>query len=226
MAAKIAICLLTYARTEYAIKTLRSTLNNIHYSHPLSVHIADDGSPAEHMLVLCELAGGYESVQGVTHSNSYRGGYGKNINLAMQTTHLYADYVLMLEDDWELVRPLNLDELILDMEAEPRFDCVRLGYLSFTQALFGQVLDANNRKYLVLDNNSPEPHVYAGHPRLETVKRQREMGEWQEGFDPGATEFMMCHTLRARRGVAWPMDLVTPSGNLFCHIGSVRSTDV
>lgn len=224
--AKVVVCLLTYGRLEYAKRTLQTCLDNILVGHPhppVSVHIASDGDSPEYINELVDLAGGFITVQGVSVTNSHRGGYGKNINLATQVIHQFADYVLMLEDDWELTQHLNLNELIADMEEDRVIDCVRLGYLSHTQPLFGEVRAVRNSHYLLLDPDSPEPHVFAGHPRLESVARQRAMGLWQEGRPPGETEFMMSHILRARRGVAWPMDLVHPRGDLFAHIGSVRS---
>lgn len=227
----VVICLLTYARTAYAVKTIVSALQNITYNGDIFVHIADDGSDRDHVSKIFYAAQMFVPGKRISNSNSERGGYGRNVNLAFQTIHNLPDvkHVLMLEDDWELIRPLNLDALIDDLDGchkdvdNPRFDCIRLGYLSFTQDLFGQVVDRNNRKYLILNPNSPEPHVWAGHPRLETVQRQRECGLWQEGQLPGATEFMMAHVKRTRRGVAWPMELVRPSGDLFAHIGSLRS---
>src|SRR5580765_205440 len=122
---KIAICLLTYARTEYAVRTLRSTLDNVRYSGQISVHIADDGSKPEHRSELYYLAGGYKSVQGVSVSNSERGGYGRNYNLATQAIHGACDYALMLEDDWVLLRPLELDVLVLALNAGVGIEAVR-----------------------------------------------------------------------------------------------------
>lgn len=228
--ANLTICLLTYARTNYALKTLESVLYHSKYTKgTLSLHIADDGSEADHRSKLFILAQMYMPGSNISISNAERGGYGRNVNLAFQTVHQTADYVLMLEDDWELIRNLDLDELVDDLEgcytdvSQPRFDCVRLGYLSFTQPLHGQIIDRHNRKYLVFDSYSPEPHIWAGHPRLETVQRQRECGLWPENELPGTTEFMMAHVKRVRRGVAWPMDLVHPRGDMFAHIGTQRS---
>lgn len=222
---KVTLLLLTYARTLYATKTLRSTLDHVRYSGQLSVHIADDGSDEAHRTALYDLAGGYPNVVGVSVSNSERSGYGANFNLASQTVHLHTNLVLAVEDDWELTRELDLDALVKVLATEPRISCIRLGYLSFTQQLRGEVLDVDGYKYLLFDPDSPEPHVFAGHPRLECVTYQRAVGPWPEGLAPGATEFSVCHRRTARTGVAWPLDLVAPRGNMFAHIGAVRSTD-
>jgi hypothetical protein len=76
----------------------------------------------------------------------------------------------------------------------------------------------------VLDPNSPEPHVFAGHPRLERVSYQREVGEWPTGMDPNETEFAVAHVRRARMGVAWPLGLDPREGyGLFAHVGTLRA---
>lgn len=219
------LLLLTYARTSYALKTLRSTLDNIRYSGRLSVHIADDGSSDDHRAALHFMAGGYPNVAGISVSNSERSGYGANFNLASQTVHLHTDTVLSIEDDWELLRELDLDALVKVLETEPRISCIRLGYLSFTQQLRGEVIDVLGSKFLLFDPDSPEPHVFAGHPRLERVTYQRSVGPWPVGLEPGATEFAVCHRPASRIGVAWPLDLVHPRGDLFAHIGALRSTE-
>lgn len=226
MDARLAICLLTYKRTEYATRALKSTLRNLRREGvDVHVHIADDGSIESHVNHLVGIAEefGFTRDSNLTTSNAERGGYGKNVNLAMQVLHNISDYILMLEDDWELVDELCIDEYIRDMESTNLVGCVRMGYLSFTQPLRGQVLKLNDRGYLLLDPGSPEPHVFAGHPRLEKVSYQRGVGAWPEGLTPGETEFVVAHKLAARQGVAWPMDTIYTRGDLFAHIGTVRS---
>lgn len=222
---RLCLLLLTFDRFEYAERTLRSTLDRLHYSGPLSVHVADDGSPGDYRERLIEIAGGYAGVQGVSVSNSERRGYGANYNLALQVVHSFADVVLPLEDDWELQRPLDLDELVRVFAEADWPGCVRLGYLGFTQPLHGTVVSLAGRLYLHLTPESPEPHVWAGHPRLETRRYQRDVGPWTEGLDPGTTEFEVAHRPAARQGVLWPLDLCLPASqhgmSLFAHIGAV-----
>lgn len=218
---KLIVCLLTYNRFEYASKTIRAFYK--HATVRPHLHIADDGSPGDYVDRLAKVAW-KAGAPDVTFTNSERGGYGRNVNLASQVTHPFADYVFMLEDDWELIKPLDLGEYIADMEALPELECVRMGYLSWTQPVWGRLSCGPHRKYLVLDANSPEPHVFAGHPRLERVSYQREVGEWPEGLDPNQTEFVVAHTRRARFGVGWPLGLDPREGyGLFAHIGTDRA---
>lgn len=213
--------LLTYNRLDYAKMTLEAFYQNVSPRPPL--HIADDGSPDNYVGKLIDFAREV-GAPSITMSNSNRGGYGANFNLATQMTHLMSDYLFMLEDDWQLLKPLALEEYTQDLDALGEIDCIRLGYLSWTQPMWGKLACGPHRKYLLLDANSPEPHVFAGHPRLERVSYQREVGQWPSGLDPNQTEFAVAHMVRARHGVAWPLGLDGREGyGLFAHIGSERA---
>jgi len=221
----VCIILLTYERLEYAKRTLKLALDGIAYSGRLSVHIADDGSGPGYIDELVQLAGCYPHLTGISTTNAERGGYGKSYNMATMVVHHDNPVLLPLEDDWELLRPLNLDPLIETLGAGAGIGCIRLGYLGFTQDLRGRFVHAGGGTYLLLDEDSPEPHVFSGHPRLETRAWAREVGPWPEGLGAGATEFAVCHRPQARRGIAWPTDLVLTSGNLFGHFGAIQARD-
>lgn len=224
----LTIVLFTYNRPEYARRTIHTTLANIDHDGQVNVHIADDGSPQEQIdeiiaQVHYDMTAHYLNGT-ITHSNAQRGGYGKSYNLAMQQTHS-ADYLLCLEDDWELTRTLYTEPIIKAMEADPmHFGCVRLGYLGHTQDLWGEVIYESGMNWLYLDPTSAEPHVFAGHPRLETVAWQKHLGVWPEYLEPGNTEFYVATQMpQSREGVVWPMDMVKSHGDLFVHIGTERS---
>lgn len=224
----VCVVLLTHApggenpRALYAQRTLRSTLDLLRYSGPLHVHIADDGSSPEHRAHMLELAGGYPHVVTVGITNSEGRGYGASYNLATQAIHCGHEILMPLEDDWELRRELDLDPLVQALLEGP-VGCIRLGYIGYTQELRGWFTGIAGATYLVLDPDSPEPHVFAGHPRLETRAFERSVGPWPEGMAAGATEFVVAARSEARTGVAWPADLVHPRGDLFAHIGSVKA---
>lgn len=221
----ISVVLLTYNRLVYAKRTLVSAHKylrldgqNIHW------HVASDGDAPEYLaslgaLLSSECGIAYERI---TYSNSQRGGYGKNYNLAMQTVHLIDEWVLPLEDDWALLRELNVAPILRDMKALD-IGCARLGYIGYTQELRGKLVHGECGHWLVFDPDSSEPHVFAGHPRIEHVQWSRDVGPWLEGLNPGETEFEVAHRRAARRHVAWPLDLVKPHGDLFVHIGTNRS---
>ncbi|KKM85065.1 hypothetical protein LCGC14_1292780 [marine sediment metagenome] len=214
-----------------AERVLRASLDLMRYSGPLNVHIADDGSDAFHRERLCEIAGGYGQVGTVGVTNAERRGYGASYNLASQAVHTGADVLIVLEDDWLLTRDLDLDPLVETLvenrTQEPHdphyIGMIRLGYIGFTQDLRGGLVHTPAGIMLRLDPKSAEPHVPAGHARIETVEYERAVGPWTEGLPPGQTEFDWCKREPARRGVAWPLDYGPASmtaQSLFAHIGA------
>ena len=221
---RVCVLLLTYNRLDYALTTISSTMRNLRGDHDIYVHVASDGDTDEYIAKLhtAALVNSSQVLFDITHSNSGRGGYGANYNLATQTVHTVAEYVLVLEDDWELTRELDLDLYIQAMD-ELGAGCMRLGYLGFTQPLRGELASAVGRIWLRLDPSSAEPHVFSGHPRIESVAWQRSVGPWPEGLEPGQTEFAVAHIAESRHGVVWPMQEVKPYGDLYVHIGAERS---
>jgi len=221
----IAIVLLTCdrpkERTEYAFKTLEALTNLSASDDEFWMHIADDGSdPAFREEIVARAREQYGDRTSV--SNSGGRGYGGNYNLALQDAHRVADLVLPLEDDWELVRPFDLAPIAAALRADA-FRCCRLGYIGFTAELRGTVVWHENLHWLAFDPSSPERHVFAGGPRLETVSFERDIGIWPENLQQGKTEMEVASRAEARAGVVWPMDLVKPSGDLFVHIGAAKA---
>lgn len=217
----VAIVILTYDRMDNAAPTLRGALDNLRYPIPFQVHIADDGSPQSYRDTLHQIAGGYPDsvVRSITVSNAERLGYGKSYNLSSQAVHDYNYAVLVLEDDWLLDRDLDLAPLVLTLQSGLA-RCIRLGYLSVTNRLMGEVVDSPCGKLLSLDPSSPDQYVWTGGARLETVSFQQSVGDWPEGISPGQVELAVCGRPEARAGVAWPMDLAHPTAGLFLHTGS------
>lgn len=230
--AKIAIVLLTAGthenRTKYAKATLISVLARLETSHDLHLHIGDDGSPQGHVEQLLEIAEEYSYIPGTTISNSGGIGYGANYNLAMKYVHEHVldehDFVLPLEDDWELTRPFNIDPIV-HVLADRVFDSVRMGYIGYTQRLVAEFVYHCDNHYLWLRDDSEEPHVFSGHPRLETVEYQKHVGPWPEGLQPGETEWAVATTIpESRHKIGYPLWAAGDVKNgIFAHIGTVKS---
>lgn len=235
----VAVVLYTYDRLSTAQQTLAALCAYLRYDGPLVLHIADDGSPdlldddsedtTPYVEALRQFAeGAMLGTSEVQTSLSVRMGYGGSYNAASQITHTYADVLLPLEDDWELSRPFDITPLVRALE-DPRVNCIRLGYIGYTQALRGEIIDVTIEgdhlgKFLLFDPESPERHVFAGHPRLETRAFQKAIGPWPERIQAGQTEFDVSGRPAAREGVVWPLDLGIPGSqrqdSLFRHIGA------
>lgn len=229
-----AIVFLTYTpsidnpRHEYAIMCLQDLLTNLRSSEPIHLHIADDGSPPEHVATLKKVAGafGYEA----TSTNAERGGYGHSYNLATQVVHGLAQYVMPVEDDWRLMRPLNLDPLAQAIEESGGLlKCIRLGYVGWSERLSGSLIQMARQTFLLFDHTCPERFIFTGHPRLESVDYERAVGQWFVGLGAGTTEMEVAGRLESRIGVGWPLDLGVNASqdysNLFAHVGDVSIKD-
>ena len=215
--------LLTFDRMDVARLTLESVAENLRCPEPVWLHIADDGSSQEYRDELLELARTHYG-DNVSITNSNRAGYGGNYNKATQVVHSIADLVLPLEDDWELVRELDIGPIAAVLRAG-LLNCVRMGYIGYTDDLRGTFRYHGGLHWLELDPDSPEKHVFAGGPRLETVVFERAVGPWPERIEQGATELEVVRRAASRQGVAWPVDLIRPKGDAFAHIGYAPAGD-
>ncbi len=220
----IAIVMFTHdkppERVEYAKQTFDS-LSQLRSTEEQWFHLADDGSDQAFRDEMMSLARGvYGANTSVTNSEGH--GYGASYNRATQSTHSRADILLPLEDDWEVSREFDLDPFIKILR-DGHFNCIRMGYLGYTNTLRGTFRYYERRHFLELDPDSPEKHVFAGGPRLETREFERELGEWPEGIGAGATELDVIGRKAARRGIAWPITDIKPHGDLFLHIGTNKA---
>ena len=217
----IVVMLLTFDRMDVARITLESVAANLGISEDVWMHIADGGSSQEYRDELVELARKHYGDR-VSVSNSEGKGYGGNYNKATQVVHQIADLILPLEDDWQLLRPLNIDPIARVLRSGV-FRCVRMGRLSYTQELRCHFVWAEGLHWLALDPSSAERHVFAGGPRLETVEFGRKLGPWDENIVAGGTEFNVCARPESRQGVGWPVSLILPPEGAFAHIGAVKA---
>jgi hypothetical protein len=219
----VCIMLMTAHRLQYAVPTLKAVLDKMTYSEgDIKVHIASDGDDSAYLCALQKVCHVHEIEP--TASNSAGNGYGANFNQATQVIHQLHDveFVLPLEDDWELRQDLELTPLV-HMLRDTEYGCCRLGYIGWTEDMFGRFFGHEGMTYLELMHWSPEPHIFAGHPRLEKVSWEIRVGAWPEGLEPGQTELGLTARKEARIGQVWPIDLIKPMGDFFCHIGEERS---
>ncbi len=207
-------------RMEYAKQTFASLIR-LRSTEEQWFHLADDGSDQTFRDEMMNLA---RAVYGENTSvtNSEGRGYGASYNAATQQTHNVADILLPLEDDWEVAREFDLDPFAKVLR-DGHFRCIRMGYIGYTDTLRATFKYYDSRHYLALDPDSPEKHVFAGGPRLETREFERDIGEWPEGLSAGHTELEVTDLSAARQGIAWPITDIKPRGDLFLHVGTKQA---
>lgn len=214
---EVAVCFLTYRRTEYALPCLESLVRNLACTGGWHLHIADNGSSVEHVNALVDMARSFGVEPSVSIAQG--GGYGHNYNVATQMLHSTYDVIMPLEDDWRLLTLTNIDQYIA--AAKERNACVRVGSLGIVGRLFGELVHYGGHFYLEFDPNSPDQYVFSGNPRIETRDWERAVGPWPEGLRAGETEITVAARKAARTRVLWPLGI--ESFGLFAHIGAVKA---
>lgn len=214
---KIAIGLTTYNRTGMALKTISAIKENLKADFFFLVY--DDGSDGNHRSVVREAA------QPLDLYNGERRGVGHGMNwILRRSLELGSDLVMILEDDWELTRPLNLDTHIRLLENQD-VGMVRFGYLSI--GLTGEVIAAEGHLWLSFIRNGYQ-YVYAGHPSLRSVNKLHErVGFFSEGLSPKQNELNFCAKYNAAinpPAIVWDMNY----GHMgpFAHIGNESIGDI
>lgn len=124
---KVAILIITYKRTALAVRTIQGVLDHLVYPHErLHWHIADDGSSPAHISALRSLVDSYS----YTTTNTNRRGVGASMNEGSIECLKHADYILWLEDDWELTQNYDLRPCVELLSTNDHIGMVRLGYIS------------------------------------------------------------------------------------------------
>lgn len=188
----VAILLFTYKRTQEAIRTIDSTCKNLHYpKHLISFYIADDGSDKAHMDSIFEILKRHEiSVLG-SHSeklrhpgqeDTYNAGLGWNRGLGI--CHQFSDFVLVLEDDWELDESLDLVPYVrLLQERED------VGICSFRILSVGaDVHTVGHDGRMYLQYKGVTQYDFSGNPYLRHARFTRHYGWFIENGSPGEME--------------------------------------
>jgi hypothetical protein len=220
VAEPIVIVLQTWERTDVALRTIRAAREHLRYPD-LRWYVADDGSRPEHYQAVRQALAGAPLVG----AHSERRGYGGNANAAWAAAAQVSKLSFWLEDDWELVQPLDLYPYAALLMETSEIGMVRLGVLNLD--IRGRTWGHGGRVYWKLDR---EPHhegtpVFTGHPSLRHVRYREAYGPYPEGLRPGDTELAYAWQFRVGSadapGIVWPGDL--PADGVFGHIGQIKT---
>ena len=210
---EIWILLTTYNREEYALRTIQALKQNFIYPN-VGFFISDDGSPSGHVERLVhEIGTEYQ----IRVYNSSRRGVGHGMNHCLRQIFEFADLVLMMEDDWILEKPLEVEPYMRLLRDHPEYGLVRFGYLA--AGLLGYLVSEEGKLFWRLESNG-ETYRYSGHPSLRHKRFHEQYGYYDEGLAPGWTELSMCG--RVNQNPSGP-HLVYPADcgawGFFGHIG-------
>jgi len=206
----VSCLIITYKRTDLAVRTIRGVKEKLDYPNVGWV-IADDGSPDGHVEALMEAIG-----HDVAVVNANRKGVGVSMNAGAAKCLEFGNYILWLEDDWELQQPFDLKPCVQIMEERENIGMVRLGYMS--PGIEGQLISAADRLWWKLKKNS-DTYVFSGHASLRHRRFISAYLPYAEGLAPGETELYMCGTFNNKEGPDIVIPCWTGQWGVFAHIG-------
>lgn len=214
---KVMALLITYKRTELAIRTVAGVKSNLTYPGELRWIVADDGSDREHLEAIYRAIG--EEMPTVHNG---RKGAGSSMNAGTAMALREADYILWLEDDWELQVPFDLTPCVGMLQERDDIGMVRLGYIS--PGIQGTLISAAGRLWWKLAKGPT--YTFTGHAGLRARRFCEAYGPYQEGLTPGETELYMCGTFNNKPGPDIALPAWAGEWGFFGHIGSESLKDV
>lgn len=215
---EIAVILLTYERTEYAVRTLRAAAHFLKYDR-LTFYLADDGSRPAHLETLLGEAETLK-LNLCGHHSLKQGTYGENANKALRIAYARTRLAFFLEDDWELTAPFDLYRYAALLMEREDVGMVRCGYLNLNMR--GQVFGHSGSLYWLLDREC-DPYVFTGHPSLRHKRFHADYGEYQIGLTPGETELAYAVQFRTGQGCGIVYPAALGEASPFGHIGQIKS---
>lgn len=204
--------LATFNRTEYALRTIAAIKANLKYVGEILYYLADGGSTDEHHRLCLDALGAWDSHR-VYQSP------GANWNMAINKIFQETDFMLRLEDDFELQKELDITPYVTALKERQDWGIVRLGLLPVGLDLHS--VGHNGIHYLRVLRS--QQYAYSGNPLIMHKRFWDHYGEYQVDLSPGETEIAYDAKFRSRAGpeIAWPVDL--GGWGVFGHIGERKS---
>lgn len=226
---KLSIVLVTYKRTEMALRTINSTVKYLFYPRELcSWYLADDGSPHKEFSEIRSRLDDLGEMVAYCHNDRLRNEgqedtyfSGKGWNKALGIAHQNSDFVLFLEDDWELEDPFDLVPYVkLLQERED------VGLVSFRILSVGcDVHTVGHDGIHYLQYQRTTQYAYSGNPHLRHARFVQHYGWFAEDVNPGGIELAQDDKYRldvAGGPAIWRPVAIDPWG-AFHHIGDRKS---
>ena len=163
------VVLLTYQRTQYAIRTVQALKK--HLSPSPRFYVADDGSAKEHLNAVLSVVG-----DDLIGYHTKKQGYGANANEAWN--HV-GDVSLWMEDDWELTQDWDLSPYV-SLLGDEDIGMIRLGHMPINLDL--ESIGRYGRMYLDVKFN--RQYAFSGNPSLRHKRFYHKWGDYPVGHNP------------------------------------------
>lgn len=226
---KLSIGLVTCKRLDVALRTIDSTVRNLNYpTHLVSWFVGDDGSPKEEFeTVLTTFRSLNQAVQYAHNERMRNPGEeetffaGKGWNKTLGLAHQNSDFVLWLEDDWELDQPLDLVPYARLLQENEEVGMVSFRILS----VGNEVKTVGHDGLHYLEYMRTTQYSYSGNPQLRHARYTKHYGVFAEDVNPGGMELNQDdkYRLDVNNGPKiWRPAAIDPWG-AWKHIGQEKS---
>ncbi len=226
----VVIMLMTYKRTEYALRTIEAARELLSYDGELLWYVADAGSPIEDLKILGDAIPDeiFFGRHTMIESNTLTPGqnWNKGIKRIFEKHTIY----FRLEDDFMLHAPLDITKWVRLLDYNDKVGMIRLGLMTVgTQiAVKGQVVpsDVGHDRDIYLHVLKSAQYCFSGHPSLVHKRFHEAYDYFPEDRDPGQCEVDFDGVIRTREGPEiWiPFDMGRyGTWGAFSHIGNERS---
>jgi len=136
---------------------------------------------------------------------------------------LNGSLILMMEDDWYLEKPLDVEPYTKVLLNNPNAGMIRFGYAA--AGLSGELVSEENRLlWKIVRNNYT--YRFVGHPSLRHKRFHEVYGYYSENLSPGQTELNMCGKVNAVSGPDVYIPYEFNQWGAFAHIGSESLADI
>lgn len=241
----VALLVITYDRYSILKETLYALQVNLNYpKDKLHVIVSDDSTGGTYLSKLKRIKAFKQfGANGIDwRSTDERSGWGKHVNGAIDyilKEYPQAEYVFQIEDDYKLLKTLDLTQGIGLLEKRQNIGMLRYRGTAGTHVIYHQ-FEANiadyypkndNCSYLQLDNASPTLWVYSNGPHLKRLVSKdnslipafhKHYGWYAEGLRLGATEENFAHRVKdgMKKGNAPAIAILPDWVNMhFQHLG-------
>lgn len=219
---RLAIAMVTYKRTDEALRTIRGVSENLVYPNELiGWFVGDDGSEKAHSnALILEIARTSHGRLMNYHNERFTPMTGRGWNRVLGLGYQYSDFVLWLEDDWELTKPFFIEPYIRMLMEREDVGLVRLGHLAVGSDV--HIVGHNGVHYLKYLKSTQ--YAYSGNPQIRHARYVKHYGWYATDKNPGEIELDYDARFREFPGgpEIWrPADI--PGWGVFGHIGTEKS---
>jgi len=206
---QITILLITYKRLAEIRKTIDALRRHLVYpKDKITWLIADDNSGDGYLDDIISTPR-YKTIAFETSITEQNCGWGCNVNKALRAVN--TEFVFMIEDDYLLMKPLDLRVGVALLAVKPHIGMLRYRGSAGTALVYHQ-MEADispyvpdyqdgvglpgKLNYFLIDGGSPDLYIYSHGAHLKRTSFHQFYGAYPEGLKLGVTEEAYAHVVK------------------------------